>query len=332
MTVLVTGASGFIGSHLCRDLVREGQAVRAFHRANSSPVNLQGLPVEHVIGDITQPASLQAAMYGVQAVFHTAAQLGRPRHPDQMYTVTVEGTRNVLQAAGEAGVSRVVHTSSVAALGVPALPHAKTAPIEMNENHTWNFSPEWWRYGHAKYLAELAVQEAVAKGLEVVIVNPAVVIGAGDLHQISGNVVIQVARGRLPVAIPGGLNIVHIEDVIRGHIAALAYGRTGERYILGGENMSHLHFLRLTAKIAGVPPPRFIIPGRLARWLAPLLAWIDRRLPLPVAGDALRRAGNFFYYDTRKAREQLGLTEPRPASEAIAEAYSWYLEQGIIRA
>lgn len=338
MPILVTGATGFIGSQICRALVAGGQPVRAFHRPDSPQLALEGLRLEHAVGDVTQPETLAAAMRGVEGVFHTAALLGR-RDSSLTYAVTVDGTRNVLQAAGEAGVRRVVHTSSVAALGMPdQIPLSReqrsgespASALLMDETHTWNYRPEYWRYGHAKYLAELAVQAAVAQGLDVVIVNPAVVIGAGDLNRISGNIVVQVAQRRVPVSAPGGSNVVHIADVVDGHLAALRRGRRGERYILGGENLPHVQLLELIAQAAGVPPPRLVLPGCLARWLAAPLSAAEKWLPLPVKGEALRRTGYYFYYDTRKARHELGLKDARPVRQAVAEAFAWYLQQGMI--
>ena len=327
--VLVTGASGFIGSQLCRALAGEGLRVRAFHRSSSSLVNLEGLAVEHAVGDINRPETLAEAMQGVEAVFHTAALLGWPRDPREMYAVTVEGTRNVLAAAREAGVRRVVHTSSVAALGVPDGPRGGQ-PLLMDERHTWNFRPEWWRYGHAKYLAEMAVQEAVALGQDIVMVNPAVVLGPGDLNRVSGGILVKVAQRKVPVGAPGGLNVVHIEDVVRGHLAALSQGATGERYILGGENLPHMRFLQMAAEAAGVPAPRLAVPGGLARRLSTPVSLARRWLPLPVSGDALHRIGLYFYYDTTKARNALGLGDSLPARQAIVDAYTWFREHGIL--
>ena len=187
MKILVTGSTGFIGAALCRALVMRGHSVRAFHRPTSNLLLLNDLPVEHVLGDMTQPETIQAAMQGMEAVFHTAATLGGGGRDlaGRMYTVTVEGTRTILRFAREAGVQRVVLTSSVAALGVPErFPHGEMhAPVPvMNENHTWNLRPDYWPYGYAKYLAELEVQRAVAGGQDAVIVNPTVVFGAGDIY------------------------------------------------------------------------------------------------------------------------------------------------------
>jgi len=340
MLVLVTGSTGFIGSHLCRALLEDGHRVRAFRRAQSPLLALEGLPIEHVIGDISDPDSLKRAMPGIQAIFHTAAMLGKPSHPEDMYRITVEGTRNVLAAAMEANVQRLVHTSSVAALGVPdfqvrAISNKRsfkhlTLPQLINENHTWNFSPDRWRYGYAKYLAELEVQSAVAKGLDALIVNPSLVVGGGDLNRISGNLIIHAAQHGIPVATPGGLNVVHIGDVVQGHLAALVRGRTGERYILGGENLSHLRFLELIAEVVGAKPPRWSFPTGLLRALAGPVSAIDRRFSLPFSGEILYKAGYNFYYDTSKAQQELGLQTPHSIKEAISESYTWYRHQGVL--
>jgi dihydroflavonol-4-reductase len=224
-------------------------------------------------------------------------------------------------------VRRVVHTSSVAALGVPRLVPGGQ-PVLMDETHSWNYRPEWWPYGYSKYQAELAVQEAVAQGLDVVIVNPTVVIGAGDLNRISGNTILQVARNRIPVAPPGGLNVIHIDDVVRGHLAALERGRTGERYILGNENLTHQRFLRMIAEVVDVRPPSPVVPAALLRWMAGPAKQAGRWLPLPISADNLRRAGYYFYFDTLKARAHLGLGQLRPTYEAITEAYAYFCEKG----
>lgn len=346
MLALVTGSTGFIGSHLCRALLDAGWQVRALHRPTSSLAALEGLEVEHALGDITQPETLKPAMRGVEVVFHAAALLGRARRPEAMYAVTVGGTRNVLEAAAEAGVRRVVHTSSVAALGPPVAlpPPAHTSSIQqqedpelargtsllMDENHSWNYRPEWWRYSHAKYLAEMEVQRKVACGLDVVIVNPSVVIGPSDLNRVSGDIVIKVAQRRVPVAISGGLNVIHIADTVRGHLAALERGRTGERYILAGENLSIARFLQLIAEEAGVPSPRVILPARLLRRLAAPAVLLGKALPLPVSGEILRQAGYYFWYDTQKAGQELGITGLMPARLAIRDALQWYRERGYL--
>ena len=323
MNMLVTGSTGFIGARLCRALVEGGHRVRAFHRPSSTLRLLDGLEVEHALGDLTQPETVQAAMQGIEVVFHAAAWMGG-NEPGRLYSVTVEGTRTVIQAALKAGVKRLVHTSSVAALGVPELHPASL----LNENHTWNYRPDYYPYGYAKYLAELEVQKGVAQGLDAVIVNPSLVFGPGDIYRQSKSIVNMVASRRLSVAVEGGINVVHLADVVDGHLAAFERGRTGERYILGGENLTHLELLQRIAQIAGVPPPSMSLPAGLLRAMSGPARLLQTFLDLPVSADIFNLAGYFFFYDLRKAQVELGLPEPRPVAEAIREAFLWFSPSG----
>lgn len=332
MRALVTGASGFVGAALCRALIDRGWDVRAFHRASSSLKMLEGLPVEHVIGDLTQPQTLEPAMDGMEVVFHCAAQLGGSDQ-GRMYTVTVEGTRHVLAAALNAGVRRLVHTSSAAALGLPDHPidrAPRSGCALMDEKHTWNYRPDFYPYGYAKYLAELEVQKAVVQGLDAVIVNPALVIGAGDVYRSSSSVLVQVAQRKLTAVTRGGINVVHLADVVDGHLAALARGQTGARYLLTGENLSHEEFLHKIAAAASVPPPAIVIPAGVLRGSVGLLKGLAAYNVLPVDIQTLRFAGYCFFYDATRSRRALGLPAPRPADLAIREALDWFRAAGAL--
>ena len=323
MNVLVTGSTGFVGAQLCLALIERGHSVRAFHRATSNLRLIADLPLEHAVGDLTRPETIRPAMQGIEVVFHTAAQLGGDE-PGRMYTVTVEGTRTVLQAALEAGVRRVVHTSSVAALGVPEEVSGRAPFRPIDENHTWNFRPDYWPYGYAKYLAELEVQKAVTAGLDVVIVNPTVVFGAGDIYRQDSSIVMQAARRKVNFLVVGGLNAVHISDVVEGHLAALEGGRRGERYILGGVNLTHQELIRKIAAIVGVAVPILVLPGGVLRAVASPMRLLQTFLELPVSPSDLHLAGYHFYYDTRKAQVELGLQPPHPLEEALQDAYRWF--------
>jgi dihydroflavonol-4-reductase len=239
----------------------------------------------------------------------------------------------VLKAAKEAGVRRVVYTSSVAALGVPEQPQInrrQAAVPTLDERHTWNFRPDYWPYGYAKYLAELEVQKAVTSGLDVVIVNPTVVFGGGDIYRQGSSIIMQVAEHKVNVLVEGGLNAVHILDVVEGHLAALECGRCGERYILGGENLTHLDLVRKIAGIVGATVPVLVLPGGLVRAGAGPLRLLEPFLDLPVSAGDMHMAGYHFYFDTRKAQVELGLLPPRPVGNAILEAYDWFKQpQGL---
>lgn len=325
MKVLVTGSTGFIGSNLCHALCAQGHEVRAFHRPTSALRLLEDLPVEHFLGDLTRPETITAAMQDMEVVFHCAALLGGPVQPGRAYAVTVEGTRSVMNAARTAGVRRVVHTSSVASLGLPV------NGMLMTENNTWNYRPDYWTYGYSKYLAEQEVQKAVAQGLDAVIVNPAYVLGPGDVYRQTTSLVVQVARGRIPAFVEGGLSVVHSADVTAGHLAALERGRCGERYLLGGDNLTIEQLVRMTASVAGVAAPKVTVPGRAARRMAGLLNLLHPVLNLPLEADILRLAGHNFWLDLSKSRGELNLEPPRPALEAIRAAYEWFVGVGAIR-
>ncbi len=327
MKALVTGSTGFVGNAVCRALLGAGYDVRAFHRPSSSLRLLEGLPVEPAIGDLTQPESLLEAMQGVDVVFHAAALLGVREDPGPLQTVTVGGTRAVLQAALQAGVQRVVHTSSVAALGVPEQMGSRPAMID--ECHTWNYIPERYPYAYAKYLAELEVQRAVAQGLDVVIVNPSLVFGPGDVYRMNTSLVVQVAHGRLPALVDAGVNVVHIADVARGHVAALERGRTGERYILGGENLSLREIVKKIATVTGGSVPLVELPSGLVRRLAAPAHRLRSFINLPVDPTILYLAGHYFYYDTHKAMGELGLPSPLKAEQAFSDAWQWFQDNGM---
>jgi dihydroflavonol-4-reductase len=323
--VLVTGASGFIGSAVCRHLVQRGFKVRALHRPASDLSGLQGLSVDRQAGDLFDPEGLARAADGARWVFHVAAvaEYWRQR-PEQVIRGAVEGTRNVVRACVQAGVERLILTSSLAALGIPE--HGEL----LTESNVFNLPVKRSPYGYAKRQAEIEALQAAGESLQVVIVNPSIVLGAGDVHQISGSLVIQAARGRTFLYTRGGTNIVHVDDVADGHLAAAERGRSGERYLLGGENLTYLQLFTLLAEVVGGRAPWLLIPDWVIRPAAFLIDLIRRVVPLPLEGNQLRLSRQRLYCDTSKARQELGLTQTRSARQAIVEAFAWYRARGVV--
>jgi dihydroflavonol-4-reductase len=323
--VLVTGASGFIGSAVCRHLAQQGLEVRALHRPTSDLSALDGLRVDRRVGDILDPESLAPTVAGVRWVFHAAAVTAYWRmRPEQVIRVAVEGTRNIVHACRQAGVERLILTSSMAALGVPSGGELLT------EAHTFNLPAKRFPYGYAKRQAELEALKDAGESLEVVVVNPSIVIGAGDVNQISGSLVIQAARGRTFLYTGGGTNIVHIDDVAAGHLAAAERGRSGERYILGGENLTHLQLFTLLAEVVGSRPPWLRLPNWAIEPAATALDLVRSVAPMPLDGNQLRLSRHRLFCDTSKARNELGLTRNRTARLAIVEALAWYRAHGVV--
>lgn len=323
-TVLVTGSTGFIGSALCRALLAEGVPVRALHRQSSPRDALHGLAVERTVGDILDPESLTEAFAGIDLVFHTAAQAAYWRHPAEVLPAAIEGTGNVVRAALNSGVRRLVLTSSIAAMGVPAGSELLT------ENHRFNLPPARFPYGYAKDQAERQALQLAGDQLELITVNPCAVLGPGDLNQIGGSLVLEAARGRAIAWLPGGMNFVHLEDVVAGHLAAARQGLHGQRYLLCGENLSYRQALSVLCSIVGRHPPRFGIPPKLLSPLAAVTDLLGRFLPLPLNGDQLRLSGYFLYCDGRQTRRALGLGDPLPFRQAATEAYDWYRKQQML--
>ena len=248
MTTLVTGATGFIGTRLAAALIERGESVRVLRRAGSRLDGLANLPVEHCIGDILDADSLARAVDGCAVVYHVAAVSTYWREaPETIYNVNVEGTRQVMTACLKNGMPRVVYTSSVAAIGIPfdVSPGTEETPFDPISAA--------WPYADSKRLAEEEVCRAVAQGLSAVIVNPGVVIGAGDHNLVSGSMIIQLARHPLPAVPPGGMCIVDVDAVVQGHLLAAQSGRAGERYILGGENLTYREVAATIAQVVGRP-------------------------------------------------------------------------------
>jgi len=327
MKALVTGATGFVGAAVARALVNAGWGVRVLARAGSDRSNLAVLPVEIAEGELANRESIERALNGCNGLFHVAAdyRLGA-RDPEQLYRTNVEGTRNILEAARAVGVERTVYTSSVATVGIPTdgAPGDEQTPVELGDmvGH----------YKRSKYLAEEVAVEAHRSGMSVVIVNPSTPIGPGDVRPTpTGQVVLDAASGRMPAYVDTGLNIVHVDDVAAGHLQAFHRGRPGERYILGGEDMSLQQILTQIAGLVGRSPPNIRLPyaavlpiAYLAEGWAALSGRSGR-----VTLEGVRMARKRMFFSSAKATNELGYVW-RPPLEAFADAIQWFRERGLL--
>ncbi|WP_232820920.1 hopanoid-associated sugar epimerase [Dyella sp. C11] len=318
---LVTGATGFVGSAVVRRLLREDHRVRVLARPGSDRRNLQGLDVDVVEGDLTDASSLARLCDGCDALFHVAAdyRLWAPR-PKQLYQTNVEGTRVLLEAAQRAAVPRVVYTSSVATLGIPkdgALGDERT-PVSLADmvGH----------YKRSKFLAERVVDEYAAQGLPVVIVNPSTPIGPRDIKPTpTGRVVRDAMSGRMPAYVDTGLNVVHVDDVADGHWLAFRKGVVGERYILGGTNMSLRDLLFEIADIVGREPPRWRLPHGAVMpvaYVAEAWARLTGRPPIATV-EEIRMSRKRMFFSSAKAERELGYAAG-PVRLALEDAVAWF--------
>lgn len=318
--VLVTGASGFIGGALARMLVAKGVRVRALARRSSPRDNIPP-QCELAEGDVTDVASVRAAMQGVTKVFHVAAhyRLWTP-DPAPVFDVNVRGTENVMREALRAGVERIVHTSSVATLAV-ANGHVCTEESRLDPEKATG------AYKQSKIMSERLVERMIeSEGLPAVIVCPAAPLGPGDIKPTpTGRIVSEALRGAMPAYVETGLNIVHVDDVAAGHFAAMERGRIGERYILGGENLTLCDLLTEIARITGRSPPRFKLPAGPLMPLAYANEWGARIFGYEpfLHCDSLRMSHTRMFFDDRKARAELGYVT-RPATFAIQDAVEWF--------
>lgn len=314
---LVTGATGFVGAAVARTLLRAGHPVRVLARRGSDRRNLEGLAVEIAEGSLDQPQTLARAVAGCRYLFHVAAdyRLWVP-DPEPMFRVNVEGTRALMLAAVDAGVERIVYTSSVAVLGIVK---GGVADEETPSTADDMIGP----YKLSKFQAEIAVRELIEeRGLPAVIVNPSTPIGPGDLKPTpTGRVIVEAARGRMPVFVETGLNVAHVDDVALGHLLAAKSGEVGRRYILGGENLALGDILVEIARITGRRPPLIKLPHQAVLPLAAgaeALARLTQRPPFATV-DAVRMARKKMYFSSARAVTELGYA-PRPATQAIADA------------
>lgn len=329
MKTLVTGANGFLGSAIMRHLLKAGHDVRVLVRAQSDRRNLTNFHVEICEGDLRDTSSIKRAVSGCDNLFHVAAdyRMWIP-DPDVMYDVNVKGTQALILAAAEAGLKRMVYTSSVATLGLnpDGSPADETTPCSL--------SAMTGHYKRSKFLAEQAVQQLTDQHkLSLVIVNPSTPIGPCDIKPTpTGRIVLDTLLDRMPAYVDTGLNIVHADDVARGHLLAFEKGKAGERYVLGGENLSLLQILEMIDEITGKKSRRIRLSHNLvlpAAWLMEKAAMFTGKEPRATM-DGVRMAKNQMFFSSAKAIRELNYRY-RPAQEAIKDAILWFCENGYCK-
>jgi dihydroflavonol-4-reductase len=326
--ILITGATGLVGSAVANKLVAEGFPVRALVRPGSPRFHLDGLDLEYVAGDIRDPQSVRQAMVGVRYVFHVAADYRLwARDPNEIFAANVEGTRVVMTEAKAAGVERVVYTSSVATLALrhDGSPADETVPLAAEDGIG--------AYKRSKIAAERLVEAMVAEdSLPAVIVNPSTPIGPRDVKPTpTGRIIVEAARGRMPGFLDTGLNLVHVDDVAEGHLAALKSGTVGERYILGGENVLLADMLAEIAAMVGRRPPRWRVPRAVAipmAYAAEAAAHITGRAPFTTL-NGVRMADHRMFFTAAKAKRELGF-RPRPYRQALEDSIRWFSDAGYL--
>ena len=328
MKNLVTGATGFIGSAIVRELLKDGKEVRVLVRKSSDTRNIDNLDVERVYGDIRDGEAMGKALKGVHTLYHTAAHFSHWT-PDKKlpYEINVEGTKTSMAAALAAGVEKVVYTSTNNTMGA----HGAEKPAD--ETARFNHWDTKDHYSISKYLGELEALKFVARGLPIVIVNPTIVIGKNDIKPTpSGLLILAVAKGELPGYIEGGVNIIDVEDVARGQILAAEKGSIGERYLFGNENMSVSDYFKLIGDVAGVKPPKIKIPYHLAllvTYLYEFGAFLTKTPPASTASE-LKIGRKYEFFDCSKAVKELGLPQT-PVRTSIEKALNWFRENGYLR-
>ena len=326
MLAFVTGATGFVGSHVARALAAQGADLRLLVRSGSDLRNIQELQAERVMGDLRDAASLKKAVAGCDVVFHVAADYRLwVRDPDEMYRSNVEGTKAILEAARESKVRRVVYTSSVATMGFQSNGHLA------NEESPVSLANMIGPYKRSKYMAEELAIEAGKSGMDVVVVNPTTPVGERDIKPTpTGRIVVDFLKKKFPAYVDTGLNLVDVAECAQGHIAALEKGRSGERYILGGENLTLKQILDRLADITGLPSPKIKVPYVVALATGVVdqvvTGYIRNREPRATI-DAVRMGRKKMFVSSGKAEHDLGW-KTVPVGAALRRAVEWFRANG----
>ena len=322
-TAFITGGTGFVGANLVRLLLQKNYQVKALVRKNANLTNLKNLDVKIVEGDLND-RNLANKMKGCDYLFHVAAQYSLwQKDKDSLYQNNVLGTRNILQAAQQAGIKRTVYTSSVAAIGV------RKDGVLADETYQSPVDNLIGNYKKSKYYAEQEAHSAIKAGQDIVIVNPSTPIGAYDIKPTpTGEIIVRFLTGNMPAFVNTGLNFIDVQDVAQGHLLALAKGKTGERYLLGHQNLTLAQFLQKLAQITGKKAPQVQLP----LWFPLAIAYGDEYVlsklgkSPSVAVEAVKMSGQYMYYDASKAVRELGLPQTN-IEQAIANAVKWFAQQ-----
>lgn len=329
MIAFVTGATGFVGSHVARVLAEQGADLRLLVRSGSDPKNIEALKADRVVGDLRDPVSIEKAMAGCEVVFHIAADYRLwIRDPEQMYRSNVEGTRAILEAARQTGVRRVVCTSSVSTMGFTS--NGRSA----DENSPVSLDNMIGHYKRSKFMAEQLAMEAGRSGMDVVVVNPTTPVGERDIKPTpTGRIVVDFLKKKFPAYVDTGLNLVDVTECARGHAAALEKGRSGERYILGGENLTLKQILDKLAAITGLPSPKVRVPYVVALATGVVdqvvTGHILKREPRATI-DAVRMGRKKMFVSSAKAEHELGW-KTVPVDDALRRAVEWFQTNGYAR-
>ncbi len=325
----ITGATGFVGGHMIRRLTNHGYQVRALVRPTSCYNTLKSFPVEIIKGDLSQAAVLQKAIRGCDWVFHAGADYRLwSRNPSEMYATNVDGTRNVLQAAWDAKVEKVVYTSTVGTIGLSndSCPSDETSFLQLD---SWT-----GHYKRSKFLAEQEALRFAKKGLPVVIVNPSAPVGSHDWKPTpTGRMILDFLNGKMPMYLDTGLNLVSVEDVAEGHLLAAQKGRMGERYILGNENFTLKQVFMLLSEITGIPAPSIRCPYPLAlvaAWFSEVITMISGSKEPRVPREGVYMARKYMFFNSQKAFQELGF-RPEPVHIALQKAVQWFSQNGYIK-
>ena len=329
MRVLITGATGFIGSALCKALCGDGHQVAAFHRPTSTISSISALSLTRLIGDLTDGDSVEQAVaaFRPEVIFHLGAQMSAAPTVNRIMQVNVMGTRSVLLAALRHGVSRVILMSSATTLGMPETTRrGSQAAGLLNEARVQGSDAQLWPFARSKYLAEMEAQSAATGGMDIVIVNPFMVIGPGDWYRRKSSLLIQAKADPPLLMIQGGINVISVGDTVTGLIHACRYGKSGERYLLCGENVTYPHFFELCGKAAGFDAPRLLYENETISRLMVKFG-MERNLRIEcLEGSLFQYANRYFYYNPKKSRVGLHLPPPENLETTIRETYHWFEE------